>query len=112
MGMYADAQAPFDGWEAVWKGVFSPSRSPAKAELRSQRWGVRDPRLAMVKTVRLQALAWRRVAWSCSRRSMASSGATRDPRVCVVGAGPSGFYAAKYLLKELGSGAKLDMLER
>jgi cation diffusion facilitator CzcD-associated flavoprotein CzcO len=33
-------------------------------------------------------------------------------RVGVVGAGPSGFYAAKYLLKELGDDSRLDMFEK
>lgn len=33
-------------------------------------------------------------------------------RVAVVGAGPSGFYAAKYLIKELDPSGRIDILER
>src|SRR6056297_1255199 len=32
-------------------------------------------------------------------------------RVGIVGAGPSGFYVAKYLLKELGPGATVDVMD-
>mmetsp|Transcript_14244 Transcript_14244/g.34734 ORF Transcript_14244/g.34734 Transcript_14244/m.34734 type:complete len:502 (+) Transcript_14244:226-1731(+) len=37
--------------------------------------------------------------------------AAADPRVCIVGAGPSGFYTAKYLLKEVEN-LHVDLLDR
>jgi NADPH-dependent 2,4-dienoyl-CoA reductase/sulfur reductase-like enzyme len=47
-----------------------------------------------------------------SRRSLSSEVAekTHPLRVCVVGSGPAGFYATKYLLKERAD-VRVDMLE-
>ncbi len=49
------------------------------------------------------------------RRSLAASaspGAAAIKRVGIVGAGPSAFYAAKFLLKELGPGATVELIDR
>ncbi|CAN0360055.1 unnamed protein product, partial [Phaeothamnion confervicola] len=48
-----------------------------------------------------------------TRRRLSSAG-DAPLRVCVVGSGPAGFYATKYILKDelLGSVAAVDMLER
>jgi ribulose 1,5-bisphosphate synthetase/thiazole synthase len=51
--------------------------------------------------VRKKYLSW---IWASrySRRS-SSSIALQKVRVCIVGAGPAGFYTAKYLMKELSN---------
>jgi len=46
------------------------------------------------------------------RCALSTTTTSVSPRVCIVGAGPSGFYAAKYLLKELPPTSRLDMVER
>ncbi|KAL4136704.1 hypothetical protein PRIC2_000233 [Phytophthora ramorum] len=50
------------------------------------------------------------LARSSLARSFSAATADQQRRVCVVGSGPAGFYATKYLLKE-HSGARVDMLE-
>lgn len=55
-----------------------------------------------------------RSAMSAVRRSgqrWVTSAAAAGPRVCIVGSGPSGFYAAKYLLKT-HPGATVDIVDR
>lgn len=59
----------------------------------------------------LSARSQRVLGASLARSFSASASAVAPPRrVCVVGSGPAGFYATKYLLKE-HAGARVDMLE-
>jgi cation diffusion facilitator CzcD-associated flavoprotein CzcO len=46
------------------------------------------------------------------RRGLSTTATRPLRRVAVVGAGPSGFYAAKYLIKELDPSGRIDILER
>ena len=46
-----------------------------------------------------------------ARRWVTGASGAGGPRVCVVGSGPSGFYATKYLLK-LHEGATVDLIDR
>ncbi|DAZ95877.1 TPA: hypothetical protein N0F65_009079 [Lagenidium giganteum] len=66
--------------------------------------------------LRLTTRAWRaarttamRAPWS-ARCAMSSNAGAEALRVCIVGSGPGGFYAAKYLLKEHPN-AQVNMLE-
>jgi len=44
---------------------------------------------------------------------MAQGGSPEQPfRIAIVGSGPAGFYTAEHLLKRLGSGVAIDLLER
>lgn len=46
-------------------------------------------------------------------RSLSTAASAKPSlRVAIVGSGPSGFYAAKYLLKELSATGQIDILER
>lgn len=40
-----------------------------------------------------------------------STNETSTPRICVVGAGPAGFYASQYILKTL-SNAQIDIIDK
>lgn len=40
-----------------------------------------------------------------------STNETSSPRICVVGAGPAGFYASQYMLKTL-SNAHIDIIDK
>ncbi|KAG6598102.1 NADPH:adrenodoxin oxidoreductase [Phytophthora cinnamomi] len=52
----------------------------------------------------------RALSGALATRGFGTSADAAPRRVCVVGSGPAGFYATKYLLKEHG-GARVDMLE-
>nr|AAX85204.1 adrenodoxin reductase [Aedes aegypti] len=46
-----------------------------------------------------------------SRFASSSSGGSIPKRICIVGAGPAGFYAAQYILKHLDN-SRIDIVER
>jgi len=47
---------------------------------------------------------------TCQRFYCAS--AKTDPKVCVVGSGPAGFYVTQHLIKQGGPGLTVDIFER
>lgn len=46
----------------------------------------------------------------CRRMNFNKKNFSSKPRICVVGSGPAGFYAAQYILKH--SEATVDMVEK
>lgn len=54
---------------------------------------------------------WRRGLHTSSSRWQVFQNATPTKRICIVGAGPAGFYAAQQLLKKLDD-CVVDVLEK
>ena len=55
-------------------------------------------------------LAWRRLTTTTTTTT--TTPVTHSANVAIVGTGPAGFYAAKYLLKALGEHVRVDLFER
>ena len=59
-----------------------------------------------------KAFKFTKPLYSSHRFFSASAVRWRDPKVCVVGSGPAGFYVTQHLIKQGGPGLTVDIFER
>lgn len=91
--------------------------APLVCSIVSIGWWFQNPDLFLdmshqfVACVRHKVLASFTPHLRCSRRSMAGVATPVQRQVCIVGAGPAGFYAAQYLVKHLAD-VRVDIVEK